>query len=242
MKNLSPSVRALLAAIVLAMLAAVALGVPQSRRADAEPPQGKSTICHKTGSAKNPYVQIKVSNSGVLAGHEGHVGDVILAPVGGCGDKCPNIPGHQVVVPAGQVLDASGNCVDPPPVDVCPNIPGDQATVPPGMVVDPSGNCVTPPQPCNSTTLAGGEGTTVTPHELGAPGPVSFQFDYETFSIPDEITITYEGNPVFQVGPVGTNGIVTTTVNVPAGTATQVEVTVTGPAGTAWEYTVHCPS
>ena len=36
---------------------------------------------------------------------------------GGCGDKCPNIDGHQVLVPTGLFVDANGNCV---PIDVCP--------------------------------------------------------------------------------------------------------------------------
>ena len=32
---------------------------------------GKTTICHATGSAKNPYVRITVSN-GALAAHRAH--------------------------------------------------------------------------------------------------------------------------------------------------------------------------
>ncbi len=99
-----------------------------------------------------------------------------------------------------------------------------------------------PPQSCNTSTTSGGDGTTVTNHELGQAGPTSFRFDYETFSQPDRITIRYQGTTVFDVGPVGTNGTVTTTVNLPAGTSTQIEVTVIGGgAGTAWNYTVFCP-
>lgn len=210
--------------------------------ASADPPQGKQTLCHATGSAKNPYVQITISNSGVLAGHEGHTGDVILPPGGNCSDKCPNIAGTQVLVPAGKVVDASGNCVDPPPTDVCPNLPGDQPTVPPGYVQDANGNCTPIPQPCNTATVSGGQGITVTNHELGVAGPTSFQFDYDTVIQPDQITIRYEGNVIFDVGPVGTGGLVTTTVNVPAGTSTQIEITVNGvEAGTVWSYVVHCP-
>jgi hypothetical protein len=44
---------------------------------------GKITICHATGSAKNPYTEITVSING-LNGHDKHSDDIIPAPVGGC--------------------------------------------------------------------------------------------------------------------------------------------------------------
>ncbi len=43
----------------------------------------KTTICHKTQSAKKPYVKMTVSKS-VLKGHIVHPGDIIPAPAGGC--------------------------------------------------------------------------------------------------------------------------------------------------------------
>ena len=46
--------------------------------------EGKVTICHKTGSAKNPYVEITVSNDATTDGHATHQGDIIPAPEGGC--------------------------------------------------------------------------------------------------------------------------------------------------------------
>lgn len=42
-------------------------------------------ICHATGSATNPYVEIEVGAGG-LNGHGGHAGDIIPAPAGGCPD------------------------------------------------------------------------------------------------------------------------------------------------------------
>lgn len=62
----------------------------------AAPPQaaavpGMITICHATGSATNPYVEITISTAG-LAGHGGHSGDIIPAPPGGC----PPPPGDPV--------------------------------------------------------------------------------------------------------------------------------------------------
>ena len=44
----------------------------------------KISICHKTGSAENPYVLITLSENGVIHGHSKHAGDIIPAPVDGC--------------------------------------------------------------------------------------------------------------------------------------------------------------
>ena len=52
-------------------------------------------------------------------------------------DACPNIAGAQATVPAGMLVDGSGNCV----VDQCPNLPGGQAGVPPGHATDSTGSC-----------------------------------------------------------------------------------------------------
>jgi hypothetical protein len=80
----------------------------------------KATICHATGSATHPYVQITISENAVEA-HRRHQDrqDIIPAPAAGC-------PGEPV----------------PQPTDVCPNLPGDQATVPPGYEIDAAGECV----------------------------------------------------------------------------------------------------
>lgn len=47
---------------------------------------GTITICHATGSTKNPYVMITVSVNG-LNGHGNHPRDIIPAPAGGCPTK-----------------------------------------------------------------------------------------------------------------------------------------------------------
>lgn len=44
----------------------------------------KITICHRTGSAKNPYVQITVAADATRDGHGTHEGDLIPAPEDGC--------------------------------------------------------------------------------------------------------------------------------------------------------------
>jgi hypothetical protein len=100
-------------------LGLVAFGAPTLVSAA---PSGRTTICHATGSAKNPYVRITISND-ALAAHDAHQDgqDIIPAP-----HTCPSD-------------------VPPPTTDVCPNIPGDQAVVPPLFVVDDEGNCVPDP-------------------------------------------------------------------------------------------------
>lgn len=67
----------------------------------------------------------------------------------------------------------------------------------------------------------------------------TFDFQYETYTIPDTIEIFYEGKTVFQVGPVGANATVPIQYS---GASTVVTVVVTAPLeGTAWNYTVGCP-
>jgi len=51
----------------------------------------KITICHATGSEKNPYVEITISVKG-LNGHLYHEGDVIPVPPEGCSVLSPPAP------------------------------------------------------------------------------------------------------------------------------------------------------
>jgi hypothetical protein len=81
---------------------------------------------------------------------------------------------------------------------------------------------------------------TTTNHELNAAAG-TFNFQYETYSIPDQIDVYYEGVIVFTTGvPVGENKTVQITYG--PGTDTTVRVVVTGPSGTLWNYTVFCPT
>ena len=53
-------------------------------------PAGKTTICHATGSATNPYVTITVSDNALKA-HRAHQDgrDIVPAPAGGCPKTAP---------------------------------------------------------------------------------------------------------------------------------------------------------
>jgi hypothetical protein len=86
---LIPRARALVLLGLLA-LAALAFGLVRSQSEAAAAPKPKVTLCHATGSATNPYVQITVSQNAVKThGHAAHENDIIPAPQGGC----PDAPG-----------------------------------------------------------------------------------------------------------------------------------------------------
>jgi hypothetical protein len=86
------------------------------------------TICHATGSEKNPFVTITVSvNSVQHEGHKAHAGDIIPAPAGGCpkGDDSDDITydeicrnGAVIEIPEGTRIDGD---TDAPCVDACPD-------------------------------------------------------------------------------------------------------------------------
>ena len=67
----------------------------------------KVMLCHATGSATNPYVLITVSENG-LHGHDGHEGDIVPAPAGGC-------PEPQAIA---EGRDGGGDRVRPEPAKV----------------------------------------------------------------------------------------------------------------------------
>lgn len=100
--------------------------------------------------------------------------------------------------------------------------------------------------PCNASAKSGHDGITVTRHELGRPGPMSFQLSYNTYDVPDRITVFYQGQRVAGTGWVGNanfpgNGVGSLFVNVPPGADTFVDVKVEGGNGTDWDYVAHCP-
>jgi hypothetical protein len=97
-----------------------------------------------TNSDGSKRIQVDYPGSPVATGQ--NLCGVVTPPPA---DLCPNISGTQTTVPAGMIVDGSGNCVTPPPVDLCTNITGTQTTVPAGMIKDTPGNtpgvCAVPP-------------------------------------------------------------------------------------------------
>jgi len=95
---------------------------------------------------------------------------------------------------------------------------------------------------CNDQQVAGGDTPDTRVIELGQSSGTS-QFDFDTFTIPDEIIVTYEGRVLLDTGCVGTSGSMSLTYS---GSSTQMTVEVRpncqgGTSGTAWQYTLHCP-
>lgn len=77
------------------------------------------------------------------------LGQSTISATVGSPDACPNIAGYQSSVPAGMLVDGSGNCYTPtpPPTDLCNNLSGTQATIPSGYYRDSAGNCYVQPPP-----------------------------------------------------------------------------------------------
>ncbi|WP_235916509.1 hypothetical protein [Spelaeibacter cavernicola] len=99
-------------------------------------------------------------------------------------------------------------------------------------------------QQCDESTQSGHDGVTETLHQLGRGGPLSFVLSYETYNVPDQIEVFYQGALLYNTGFVGDDineGTGSVVINVPAGAATAVLVRVTGGSSTDWDYTVHCP-
>ncbi len=95
---------------------------------------------------------------------------------------------------------------------------------------------------CNDTQKAGGDAPEVHQIDLGVTTGV-FRFDYQTFSVKDQIIISQGGVTIFNTGCVGESSSVQVRFN---GYTTMIEVRVNpncgGSTGTAWNFTVHCPS
>lgn len=78
---------------------------------------GKTTICHATGSATNPYVTITISNNAIPAHRRHQDGrDIIPAPAGGCptGQETTQTPTEQQSSTSGTTSTATGTPATPP--------------------------------------------------------------------------------------------------------------------------------
>ena len=95
---------------------------------------------------------------------------------------------------------------------------------------------------CNGLSESGGYGGVYRRVELGRSGPPVFTLRYETYGIPDTISVFYEGKQIFVDHRASTRGDRWVDVHVPPGTSTAVQVEVLAPhQGTDWNFTAHCP-
>ena len=67
--------------VLMAMLAVAALTILGvfAAPANAQEEEGKSVLCHRTGSEENPFLAVEVDGSSIPGAHSGH-GDFILGP------------------------------------------------------------------------------------------------------------------------------------------------------------------
>ncbi len=94
---------------------------------------------------------------------------------------------------------------------------------------------------CNDKQEAGGDAPEVHNINLGQSYG-TFMFDYETYSVKDQIIVSQGGTVLFNSGCVGQSGSIPLTLN---GFSTTITVRVNpncdGTSGTSWNFTVHCP-
>jgi hypothetical protein len=132
---------------MLKMIVALAMimGVVSVAEASATPPspEHKVTLCHRTNSNTNPYLQISVDVASVkFKGHNGHDGPVWnptlkdqhikwgdIIPSFSVEEGYPFDYAGKNLSPEGQAI-LDNNCKPPvtPPKDVCPDVPGNQAS------------------------------------------------------------------------------------------------------------------
>jgi hypothetical protein len=94
---------------------------------------------------------------------------------------------------------------------------------------------------CSTQQLAGADTPETRQVEL-AKTAGTFQFDYETYQIKDQIIVTYEGRTLLDTGCVGAAASQPLTYS---GSSTRISVEVipncAGETGTQWTWTAHCP-
>lgn len=97
------------------------------------------------------------------------------------------------------------------------------------------------PWQCNTTVQQGGDTPETHTIEMGAASG-TFDFYYETYSIRDQILVTYEGTVLYDTGCVGEDDTVSLTYS---GTSTLITVQVipncAGTTGTLWDFRISCP-
>jgi hypothetical protein len=148
-------------------------------------------------------------------------------------------------------LDGAGNNIQPVLEScerylACSNVPFG-GNVPRGGLCAQGTAGMTPPVTpsvvqCSTQQFAGGNTPETRQVEL-AQTSGTFQFDFETFLVKDQILVRYEGQTLLDTGCVGTGARQQLAFS---GSSTRISVEVipncAGESGTAWRWTAHCPA
>lgn len=93
---------------------------------------------------------------------------------------------------------------------------------------------------CQTQYNSGGQGSFALVYDLASPCG-TFDFSYNTYTIPDQIQIFHDGRLIYDSGIVGTQGLVSKSITY-NGSTTFVQVIITAPLnGTLWTYQLGCP-
>ncbi|MBF0317243.1 MAG: VCBS repeat-containing protein [Nitrospirae bacterium] len=94
---------------------------------------------------------------------------------------------------------------------------------------------------CGTLTKAGGDLAETFNFDMGTTSG-HFYFEYDTYTVEDEIMVLYEGSQIYTTGCVGKKDSVPLAFS---GTSSVITVSTnpncTGTTGTAWEFTITCP-
>ncbi|OWA50811.1 hypothetical protein BV898_15317 [Hypsibius exemplaris] len=107
---------------------------------------------------------------------------------------------------------------------------------------DSSSLCAQSCAACDGQTVAGADTPVSRRYNLGTTKG-TMKFSYQTYSIPDRVTVVYEGKALYDSGCVGTSQSVPISFS---GSTKEMRVDVEpncqGTSGTKWYFTLPCPS
>jgi hypothetical protein len=137
---------------------------------------------------------------------------------------------------AGKIASKGANCALDP--NGCAG-PGNGGTSP--GTTDPNDPDIPPPPMCGVQQVQGGDAAETRTIDLGQrSGMVSFS--YQTYTQEDRMTVTYEGQVLFDTGCVGASSSAQLAYS---GSSSLITVAVTpncgGGTGTSWTFTMGCP-
>ncbi|CAJ0925752.1 unnamed protein product, partial [Mesorhabditis belari] len=104
--------------------------------------------------------------------------------------------------------------------------------------------CATTCYTCDGQQVAGENTPISRVYNMGSTEATNLQFVYETYEVPDKVTVYYEGKVIFDSGCLGTKGARTAPLSY-SGKSSEIRVDVTpnclGTEDTGWYFILQCP-